>query len=181
MGVGFETKGRRDEPHGGSERVGKEAEGQLQMTSDRPRRPKSRSHRPTVLLALALILPAAGAESETRIVHFVAPSYPQLCVQAMIYGGVGLRLSIAKNGTVTNVEQEQTEHPLRLLSAAAAKDVREWRFNAASRERHANVLLIYGLSGRTREHDRETIVRADFEGSQIRVFITTDNMPMLLY
>jgi len=95
----------------------------------------------------------------------------------MIAGSVALRLTVDKDGAVTRISEESSAHPM--LSQGAKAAVAEWRFYAGSRERVVSALLYYGFSGTIRESNPVTTVKADFAGSTVSVYITTDPVPIV--
>ncbi len=132
------------------------------------------------LLGLVSIFLAFGFAPPVRaqvaqIAHFVSPIYPPLARQAMISGQVTLRADLAEDGTITSILEESSAHPL--LAQHAKACVGEWKFQAGTHERRVSVVLYYGFSGTIRESNPVTTVKADFAGSTVRVYITTDPVP----
>jgi TonB family protein len=111
----------------------------------------------------------------SSIAHFVAPSFPPLARQTLISGQVTLTVTIDKGGSVTNVSEDRSAHPL--LAQEAKACVRDWEFQPAASERKIAIIFYYGFSGNTREVDPKTTVKADFSDASVRVFITTDPAP----
>ena len=129
-----------------------------------------------LVIAVCVTSSATPAFSEGGfIAHFVAPSYPPLARQAMIAGQVVLRLSIAHDGEVLDVKDDASPHPL--LLQEARDTVRQWQFHQWPRMRSVAVIVYFGLSGRTRDSNPRTVVKADFALSTIRVYVTTDGVP----
>lgn len=134
----------------------------------------------TIQIASLVVLLAIGASSPllaqlAQVSHFVSPSYPPLARQALISGQVTLTVNVDKDGLVTGASEAPSAHPL--LAQWAKECIGEWKFQSASRERKVTVVFYYGFSGTTRESDPKTTVKADFVGSSVRVFITTDPAP----
>ena len=129
------------------------------------------------LLAVVLVFGALSRVHAqlAQIAHFVSPPYPALARQAMISGQVTLKAAVDKEGSITAVSEESSAHPL--LAQEAKASVKEWRFQSASRDRTISVIFYYGFSGTTKEFNPITTVKADFAGSTVRVFITTDASP----
>lgn len=123
-----------------------------------------------IMAVSALALAQAGT-----LAHFVAPAYPLLARQAMISGQVVFRLSVASDGNILELKEEGTPHPL--LSQEARATVRQWEFQARSRPHSVSVVIYFGFSGRTREVNPATAIKADFAASTIRVYVTTDGVP----
>ena len=110
-----------------------------------------------------------------QITHFVAPAYPPLARQALITGHVTIKLTVDKTGTVADVVEAPEANPI--LMVEARKCVREWRFEALVREQPVTVTFYFGFSGDVKESNPVTRVKADFRGSAIHVYITTDPAP----
>ena len=91
------------------------------------------------LLAYVLLMAAtlARAESgERKVVYREDPEYPAIALQMKLHGTVKLRIWIAGDGTVHRLEYIGG-HPL--LAQAALKAVKEWKYEASSRETTALV------------------------------------------
>jgi TonB family protein len=122
------------------------------------------------VLAAGFALPLDAQVAQ--IAHFVAPIYPPLARQAMIAGQVALKVTLSAEGDVAGITEESSAHPLLVQHAKAS--VSEWKFQAGSSGLKVSVILYYGFSGTTHEVNPNTVVKADFNASTIRVFITTD-------
>lgn len=66
-----------------------------------------------------------GSVQQSKLIHQVPPKYPPLAKQARIQGTVRLRATIAKDGSVRDLEVV-SGHPLLVESALEA--VRQWRY-----------------------------------------------------
>jgi TonB family protein len=106
------------------------------------------------------------------VTHFVAPSYPPLARQAAISGQITFGVRLANNGHVTDLAEDDPGQPL--LSEAAKAAVREWIFQASDRGRVISVTIYYAFSGKKTDTNPATKVSADFEGSTVHVYVTTD-------
>jgi TonB family protein len=71
--------------------------------------------------AFLLVLCMPTAAQTAHISHFVSPQYPPLARQAMIAGQVTLKVDVAPDGTVMNLEEESSAH--RLLAQEAKSSV----------------------------------------------------------
>jgi TonB family protein len=127
-----------------------------------------------VLICLAH-LPELARGQAGVLSHFVAPAYPALARQAMISGQVVLRLAIGADGKVLDLKEEASAHQLLAQEAKAA--VRQWEFQPRARQQSASVTVFFGFSGTTRESNPATVVKADFAGSTVRVYVNTDGVP----
>jgi TonB family protein len=127
-----------------------------------------------VMICLVLVQQVARGEVGA-ISRFVAPAYPALARQAMISGRVVMRVAVAADGKIDDVEEEASAHPL--LSQEAKAATRQWLFEPHSRSRSVSVTVFFGFSGATREINPVTAVKADFAASSIRVYVTTDGVP----
>lgn len=126
-----------------------------------------------ILSMAALSLPAhcqAGA-----LAHFVAPTYPPLARSAMISGIVRFRVSVGPDGKLVDLKEEAAAHALLAQEARAA--VQDWKFKEWSRSQSVGVSIFFSFSGTTRDSNPRTIIKADFTGSTIRVFVITDAAP----
>jgi len=125
-------------------------------------------------LVLGMILPLNA--QVTQITHFVAPQYPPLARQTTISGQVVLKATIDTMGKVMKLVADSSVHPLLTESATAA--VKEWQFSPGDSKKVVTAVFIYGFSGKTRDTNPVTVVRADFEALAVRVYVTTDSYPM---
>jgi hypothetical protein len=126
-----------------------------------------------VFLSL-LIVPSQASGQDPCLARFVAPRYPPLARQAMIFGKVGLRLHVGTEGRVLEVREETSSHPLLLQEAKAT--VLQWEFRSGPRVQHVFVDFYFCFSGDIRQDNPTTTIKADFVGSMIRVFVTTDGV-----
>ena len=92
-----------------------------------------------LITSLTLIAPAADAKAraaknaEGRAIKTVMPVYPPLAQENGIEGSVKLRVQVAPNNRIRLVEvAESSGSPL--LDEAAVAAVRQYRFQAASRD-----------------------------------------------
>jgi TonB family protein len=156
--------------------VERQAEGELQMI-------RNCTHwyvhtlRARLCLSIAMFVGCAVPTFAqlAQISHFVSPSYPALARQAMISGQAVLQVTVDEAGLVVNMLEKSSAHPL--LTQGAKTCVGEWKFHPGANERRVVVVFYYGFSGTTRASNPSTAVKADFAGSTIRVFITTDPFP----
>jgi len=125
-------------------------------------------------LVLGMTLPLIAQMAQ--ITHFVAPQYPPLARQTTISGQVVLKATIDTLGKVIKLVADSSVHPLLTESATAA--VKEWQFSPGGSTQVVTVVFIYGFSGKTRDTNPITVVRADFGALAVRVYITTDSYPM---
>lgn len=105
----------------------------------------------------------------------------------MISGKVTFDVIVDRWGVVTSVSEnapaqseladERLVQGQRLLAAEAKDCLGEWRFDLATGDRKITVVFDFGFSGTIRETNPRTTVKADFTGSSVRVFITTDARP----
>lgn len=72
-------------------------------------------------------------EASRKVLTRVAPQYPSLARRMNIAGSVRLEVLVAPNGAVKAVEIKGG-HPV--LAQAAQMAVREWKYEAGSRETH---------------------------------------------
>jgi len=79
-------------------------------------------------------VPAAGRKIAIKVV----PQYPSLARSMKIEGIVRAEVVVAPNGKVTSVEVKGG-HPL--LAQAAQEALRQWKWEAASRETHETIEL----------------------------------------
>jgi len=110
-----------------------------------------------------------------QISHFVSPQYPPLARQAMISGQVTIKATVGEDGSVKDVSELSSAHPL--LAQEAKLAIGEWKFHPGTAESKVTVVFYYGFSGNTRELNPKTTVKVDFEVGIIRVYITTDAFP----
>ena len=68
----------------------------------------------------------APAEQQSRLVHSVAPEYPEIARQAGVEGNVTLRVVIGKDGAVEDVAPISGEP---VLTRAAMEAVERWRYS----------------------------------------------------
>ena len=68
----------------------------------------------------------APEEQQTRLVHSVAPDYPEIARQAGVEGNVTLRVVIGKDGSVVDVSPISGEP---VLTRAAMEAVERWRYS----------------------------------------------------
>ncbi len=71
-------------------------------------------------------IPVAPAEQQSRLVHSVAPEYPDIARQAGVEGDVTLRVVIGKDGAVEDVAPISGEP---VLSRSAMEAVERWRYS----------------------------------------------------
>ena len=71
-------------------------------------------------------IPVAPAEQQSRLVHSVAPEYPDIARQAGVEGDVTLRVVIGKDGAVEDVAPISGEP---VLTRAAMEAVERWRYS----------------------------------------------------
>jgi TonB family protein len=71
-------------------------------------------------------IPVAPAEQQSRLVHSVAPEYPEIARQAGVEGDVTLRVVIGKDGAVEDVAPISGEP---VLSRAAMEAVERWHYS----------------------------------------------------
>jgi TonB family protein len=135
----------------------------------------ARGIRGPVVTALMLGLSMPVFAQVALISHFVAPVYPALARQALISGQVGLRVALDSDGALLSVAAESSSHPLLLEQAKAS--VSEWKFQSGARNRQVSVTIYFGFSGTVRDSNPITTVKADFAGSAVDVYVTTDPAP----
>lgn len=82
----------------------------------------------TLLLLVALCLNARAGEGGRAVVRRTPPIYPEIARQMHIGGSVLLTVSIAADGTVSDVKVERG-HPI--LIDAAVDAVRKWKYVSA--------------------------------------------------
>ena len=82
----------------------------------------------TFLLLVVLCLNAHAGESGRAVVRRTPPVYPEIARQMHIAGNVLLTVSIAADGSVSDVKVERG-HPL--LIDAAVDAVRKWKYVSA--------------------------------------------------
>ncbi len=80
------------------------------------------------LLLVVLCLNARAGEGGRAVVRRTPPVYPEIARQMHIAGSVLLTISIAADGTVSDVKVERG-HPI--LIDAAVDAVRKWKYAAA--------------------------------------------------
>jgi TonB family protein len=71
-------------------------------------------------------IPIVAAEQQSRLVHSVAPEYPEIARQAGVEGDVTLRVVIGKDGAVEDVAPISGEP---VLMRAATEAVERWRYS----------------------------------------------------
>lgn len=128
-----------------------------------------------LVLSCAVIVPAYSQVSP--ISHFVSPSYPPLARQAGISGQTTLALKVSREGTVRVAAEESSTHPL--LTQEAKRCVEAWSFAPGTRERTMSVTLYFGLTGAPVDTNATATVTADFAGSSVRVYVTSNPAPMV--
>jgi TonB family protein len=86
-----------------------------------------------VLLAVSSVTAqdAPQPDPERKVMHKVAPSYPDLARRTHVSGAVKLVVVVAPNGSVKSSEPKGGNPVLIVAALAAAKD---WKFAPASRE-----------------------------------------------
>jgi TonB family protein len=86
-----------------------------------------------VLLAVSSVTAqdAPQPDPERKVVHKVAPTYPDLARRTNLSGAVKLVVVVAPNGSVKSSEPKGGNPVLIVAALAAAKD---WKFAPASRE-----------------------------------------------
>lgn len=86
-----------------------------------------------LLLWISLLAGTFAADDvpARKIVHSVAPYYPDVAAKMSLHGTVKLRIWIAPGGSVRRLEYIGG-HPL--LAESALKAVREWKFESAPKE-----------------------------------------------
>lgn len=78
-----------------------------------------------IILLTILCLNAHAGDSDRTVVRRAPPVYPEIARQMHIAGSVLLTISIAPDGSVSDVKVEQG-HPI--LVDAAVRAVRKWKF-----------------------------------------------------
>jgi len=126
----------------------------------------------TNAIYLFILLAGLSSLASAQLAHFVSPQYPPLARDGKISGQVNLKLTVAKDGKVTNVLADGPPN----LAQPAKVLVREWKFEEGPQEHTVTVTLHYRFSDTPREYPK-TIVEADF-ASRISVFVTTDGVPV---
>ena len=86
-----------------------------------------------ILLWASLLLGAlyAAAPPARKLIEHQKPEYPAIALQMSLHGTVRLRVWVTPQGSVRKVEYIGG-HPL--LAESAVKAVKNWKFEAASRE-----------------------------------------------
>ncbi len=86
-----------------------------------------------VLLAVSAVTAqdSAQPDPERKVVHRVAPTYPDLARRTRLSGAVKLVVVVAPDGSVKSSEPRGGNPVLIVAAAAAAK---EWKFSPASKE-----------------------------------------------
>jgi TonB family protein len=86
-----------------------------------------------VLLAVSSVTAqdAPQPDPERKVVHKVAPTYPDLARRTRLRGAVKLVVVVAPNGSVQSSEP-MGGNPVLIVAAVAA--VKEWKFAPANRE-----------------------------------------------
>lgn len=86
-----------------------------------------------VVLSASLLLGSlyAAAPPARKLLDHQNPEYPAIAVQMSLHGTVRLRVWVTPQGSVRKVEYIGG-HPL--LAESAVKAVKNWKFEAASRE-----------------------------------------------
>jgi TonB family protein len=88
------------------------------------------------LLAAALPLGLSSQEAEPKPLKKIAPAYPEVLRKMGISGTVRLKVSIAADGSVKDIEVQGGGA---IFAEAATKAVRQWRYPAGSNNRVAEV------------------------------------------
>jgi TonB family protein len=71
-------------------------------------------------------IPVGPAEQQGRLIHSVAPEYPEIARQAGVEGDVTLRVVIGKDGAVEDVVPISGES---VLARAATEAIEQWRYS----------------------------------------------------
>jgi len=94
----------------------------------------------TIILLIVLCLNAHAGDSSRAVVRRTPPIYPQIARQMHIGGTVLLTISIAPDGSVSNVKVERG-HPI--LIDAAVDAVRQWKYVSAPGTTQATVNVTF--------------------------------------
>jgi TonB family protein len=89
-----------------------------------------------VVLVLGAFLARAADEAGRKIVYHADPDYPAIAAQMNLHGTVKLKIWISSDGSVRRLEYIGG-HPL--LAQSALKAVKDWRYEAASKETTSQV------------------------------------------
>ncbi len=89
----------------------------------------------TVFL-VSVFLARAADDTGRKIVYHAEPDYPVIAAQMNLHGTVKLRIWISSDGSVRRLEYIGG-HPL--LAQSALKAVKDWKYEAASKETTSQV------------------------------------------
>jgi protein TonB len=98
---------------------------------------------PRLALSLVLALSATLAMATPKVVKKVPPEFPTEAVRKNISAGsVRAKLSIDKDGKVTDVEIVEAE-PKRVFDRVSIDALKEWRFEASGDKQTHEVKLVF--------------------------------------
>ena len=92
-----------------------------------------------ILLCVVLIVGGlSAAQTERKVVRHEEPQYPEIAKKMNLRGAVKLKIWISPDGTVRRLEYVGG-HPI--LAESALKAVKNWHYEAASKESNTIVIL----------------------------------------
>jgi TonB family protein len=107
-----------------------------------PRRWRNRAQRLALCACVAGLLPfvLASQENEPKPVKKVVPAYPDVLKRMGISGTVRVRVTIAPDGSVKDVEARGGSA---IFAEAVTRAVKEWRYPPSDRQRVSNVSVAF--------------------------------------